>query len=533
MAFLGGTVITADERDRIVSGVDIEGGLIRMVGPRQEIERQIPPDTVRVDISGKTLVPGFVDAHNHLAVQGAALAHLQCGTPRMSSIAELAKAIADRADRTPEGQWIRGWDMNYEDYADGRMPTRWDIDAVSPRHPVTIFERRGHFVLVNTLALKRAGITDTVADPKGGKFVRDARGRLTGLVMDAARSFVLRSGVNVGHHGPDQGYEATLEEITADVERACRAYHRAGVTSVVDPQVTRRELEGYVAARRAGQLTVKTVCMLLSNHLADIKALGLGGRFGDAWLSLGPMKVVCDGSGSTSLFYASQKDGSVGYAYHTEGELRHLLLEAHRFGLQIGVHAIGDRAIDMTLDAFEAALRIAPREDHRHRIEHFSCPSDEALERVARAGIIPVTQVRPIYAYSDKAIATRGEDHMSRRMPLRTELDLDIPMVLSTDAYVSSYKPLDTIYSAVTRRTYQGRVLNDSQRISVLEAVRAYTFSAARSVFQDRDKGSIEVGKAADLVLVGGDLLNVPPADIPGLPIEMTLIDGEIVHRVG
>jgi predicted amidohydrolase YtcJ len=534
LAFVGGTVITADERDTVTGGVWMERGLIRAVGPSEVVTRVVPPDALTIDISGKTLVPGFIDAHNHLAFQGAALVQLQCGFPRVASIDALVRAVEDAARRTPEGQWIRGWGMDYAKYPEGRLPTRWDIDAVSRKHPVCIVHRGGHFALVNTVALEQAGIGPSPPDPKGGTFVRDARGRPTGMLRDAARQVVIKSGVDVGNHGPDIGYEAPLQEIVDDIERAGVVYREAGLTSVVDPQVTGRELRAYLEARRQGKLKVKTVCMMLSNHLADMKTLGLAGPLGDAWLSIGPMKLYCDGSlnGTAALYSAwRNQPGYFGYTYWTEEELKAILLEAHRFGLQVGVHASGDRAIDMVLAGLEDALRQCPRPDHRHRIEHCHPPTPGQLERIARVGIIPVCQPRQLVEAGDNYIANLGEERARRLIPLRSELDLGIPVVVSTDAFVCSYRPLDNISAAMTRRTWQGQVLGAGERISAREAVRAYTISAARSVFQERQKGSIEVGKAADLVLIGGDLLHTPGEDVPGLPIEMTVIDGEVVYQ--
>ncbi|MEE9325482.1 MAG: amidohydrolase, partial [Dehalococcoidia bacterium] len=465
------------------------------------------------------------------------LAQLQCKFPQIGSIEDLVKAVEKAAQSTSEEQWIRGWGMDYAKYPEGRMPTRWDIDPVSKNHSVCIVHVSGHFALVNSLALKRAGVSDNTPDPKGGKFVRDQKGRLTGMLLDAAMQVIKQSGVDVGSHGPDIGYQATIEEIVKDIDRACRAYHKVGITSVVDPQVTRREMPAYLEARKQGKLRIKTTCMFLSNHLADMKALGLTGRMGDEWLSIGPMKFYCDGSliGATAAFYSPYENQpeNRGYTFWNEGELRALLLDAHQSGLQVGIHTQGDRAIDMVLGALEEALRKHPREDHRHRIEHCGYPTEKQLERIAKLGIMPVNQPRYLYEVGDNFVANLGEERASRLIPSRSELDLGIPVVLSTDADVVSYKPLDTISAAVTRKTWQGQVLGEGERISVGEAIKAYTISAARSVFQENQKGSIEVGKAADLVLIGGELLSIPGEEIPNLPVEMTLIDGEIVHQAG
>ncbi|MFQ5934637.1 MAG: amidohydrolase, partial [Dehalococcoidia bacterium] len=326
LAFLGGKAFTADAKSTIASGVYVEGGRIRAVGHHDEMKKLLPADTRIVDIQGKTLVPGFIDAHNHLPSQGASLTGVDFRYPQVASIEDLAKAVALAAEDTPPGQWIRGSGMDYGKYPEGRMPTRWDIDPVSGDHPVSIGHVSGHFALMNTLALEQAGITDSTPDPKGGKLVRDEGGRVTGMLLDAAMQMVERGAVDVGNHGPALGYQASIQELVEDIDRACRAFHQEGITSVVDPQVTRREMPAYLEARTQGRLGVKTTCMFLSNHLTDVKALGLAGDLGDPWLSVGPMKFYCDGSliGCTAAFYSPYQNQSdnLGYTFWSPEELK-------------------------------------------------------------------------------------------------------------------------------------------------------------------------------------------------------------------
>lgn len=535
IALVGGTVITCDDRDTTAGGVYVENGRISRVGSAQDILTHLPPETTVVDISGKTLTPGFMDAHNHLTLQGAALGAVRFNFPEVASIEDLVRAVARGAEQTPEGRWIRGWGMDYDKYPDGRRPTRWDIDPVSKDHPVCIVHYTGHFVLVNSVALKMAGIDDRVTDPVGGKFVRDDRGRLTGLVLDCAQQLVVPSRVQVGHHGPDIGYDTPLDELVDDIERACLAYHRAGITSVVDPQVTTREAAGYFEAKRRGRLKVKTTLMYMSNHLPAIKELGLFAPIGDQWLSIGPIKYYCDGAlvGGTAAFHEplAYAPDTYGYTYWEEEALRASLIETHGTGLQFGIHAQGDRAIGMVLNSVEEAIRRVPRSDHRHRIEHFGGPTVEQVERAARLGVIPITQPGQLFEAGDDLIHNYGEARAQRLYPLRSMLDAGIPAVISTDAFVQSYKPLDCIRGAVNRTSWRGQDMGQGERISVKEAIRAYTISAARASFQEADRGSIEPGKAADLTLIGGDILNVPTDQIAELSIDLTMIDGHIVHQ--
>ncbi|MCH8087352.1 MAG: amidohydrolase [Chloroflexi bacterium] len=533
LAFLGGKIFTSDAKSTIVSGVYAEEGRIRRVGHADEIRKSLPPDTRIIDLQGKTLLPGLMDAHNHMVHVGTTMDNMQVGYPKIGSVGELASAVANAAEDTPEGEWIRGWGMDYAKYPGGQMPTRWDIDDMSRKHPVVIVHTSGHFALVNSLALEQAGITDSVQDPKGGRFVRDEKGRLTGMLLDSAQRVVIKGAVDVGNHGPDPGQDTPVEDLVQAIERVCKMYHKEGLTSIVDAQVTAREMPAYVEARNRGVLGVKVHCMYLSNHLKDVKALGVTGFMGDSRLSAGTIKCYADGSliGCTAAFqnpYVNPPD-TYGYTYWDRDELRDLLLESHTAGLHTGTHSQGDAAMEMVVSSWEEILKEHPREDHRHRIEHCGYPIKH-LERMAKLGLLAISQPSYLYYNGDGFLANLGEERAKKLIPLRSELDLGIPIVLSTDSPVVSFRPLDNISAAVSRVTMEGQDCGKDERITVEEAIRGYTINAAYSVFKEGEKGSIEVGKAADFTLIGGDLLNTPGEEIRNLSVEMTVIDGEIVY---
>lgn len=543
-AFINGEVITVDADNRICEAVLVDGDQIAAIGSNDEILRQTDARVEVIDLDGRTLMPGFIDAHNHLTHQGAAFNTVDFGYPAVASISDLRDAVGHAAENSAPGQWIRGWGMNYEKFSDGRIPTRWDLDDLSPDNPVCIVHVSGHNVLVNSLALTLAGVDDNTPDPDGGKFVRDEQGRITGYAYDAAQQLVIPTSVDVGHHGPDIGYDLPLEELVDDIDRACKAYLKVGITSVVDPQVTTREMPGYMAARKQGKLTVKTTCMYLSNHQDAINELGITDHIGNDLLSIGPMKYYCDGAliGGTALFYADEpqhdhgckcnKSAGRGYTYWPDIEaFKEALIDTHRRGMQFGVHTQGDMAMDIVLDAIEEAHRRYPRNDTRHRIEHCHGPTREQVARIKRLGVIPVTQPGQINETGDDLTEIYGERRAKRFCPLRDMLDEGIPAVVSTDAFVQSYKPFDAISAAVNRISLTGRDMGEAQRISVLEAIRAYTWNAAHSVYHETRKGSIEVGKLADLVVIDSTLLSVPVEEIAKQEVLMTLSNGEIVYR--
>ena len=306
-AFINGRVLTMDVNNTVAEAVAVSGRRVGIVGSNAEVKSAIGNGGKVFDLAGGTLLPGFIDAHNHLTLQGAAMGAVDFGYPAVSSVAQLRETVQQAAQKTAKGRWIRGWGMNYEKYPDGR-PNLRDIDDVSPDNPVCIVHVTGHFVLVNSVALRLAGVDHNTLNPQGGALEHDDKGQLTGLAQDSAQQLVVPSSVKVGHHGPDIGYDIALAELTDDIARACQSYLAAGITSVVDAQVTTREMPGYIAARDSGKLQVRTTCMYLSNHVEAINELGITGAIGDDWLSIGPIKFYCDGTliGGTALFYGSE-----------------------------------------------------------------------------------------------------------------------------------------------------------------------------------------------------------------------------------
>lgn len=543
-AFINAQVITVDRSNSISEAVLVEAEIIKAVGTTEQILALCNDSHEVIDLTGKTLMPGFIDAHNHLTHQGAAFATVDFGYPAVTSIADLRQSVTQAVENCSPGQWIRGWGMNYEKFSDGRIPTRWDLDDISPNNPVCIVHVSGHNVLVNSLALSLAGVDDQTSDPDGGMFVRDEQGRITGYAYDSAQQMVIPTSVNVGHHGPDIGYDLPLQELVDDIDRACQAYLKVGITSIVDPQVTTREMPGYMEARKQGKLTIKTTCMYLSNHQNAINELGITDHIGNDLLSIGPMKYYCDGAliGGTALFYADEPQGDHGckcnksagrgYTYWPDIEaFKEALIDTHSRGMQFGVHTQGDMAMDIVLDAIEEAHRRFPRDDTRHRIEHCHGPSREQVARIKRLGVIPVTQPGQINESGNELIEIYGEKRAERFCPLRDMLDEEIPFVVSSDAFVQSYKPFDAISAAVNRLSLTGKQIGEAQRISLLDAIRAYTWNAAYSVYHEKHKGSIEVGKLADLVIIEGDFLSVATEDIVNQQVWMTLSNGEIVYQ--
>lgn len=532
MVIVNGSVFTAAAEHPRAQAVGIEDGVIVAVGTNDEVLAS-GPGAVVVDAEGRTVIPGLIDAHNHFLATGESMGTLDVRFPGVRSVAELVGKVAREVPVKQRGEPISGY--GYDDAKYERLPTRWDLDEVAPDNPVVIGHVSGHYVLTNTAAMEASGVREPAADPPGGEIDRDAEGRMTGIFRDAAISMVQPTAVEIGHHGPNFHVRAEPQALLAAVDRAGRAYVEAGLTTVCDAQVTARELATYREARRLGRLHVRTVCMPLSHQLADYEALGLAGPFGDDWLAIGPMKFYCDGSliGGTAAF--SEPYGAhgefPGLLFWNEDDLVQAIVAAHRDGWQIGVHAQGDRAIGIVLNAFERCLQARRDDDPRFRVEHAGYPTQDQLLRMRSLGVVVVAQPSYLRDSGDDFLE-RLPDRAHHLQPLRSALGLGIPIVLSSDADVASYRPLDTIASAVDRRTLSGLSIGPEESLTVAEAVRAHTIGAAFSIRAEDRLGSIEVGKLADVVLVGGDLFASEPDALRALPIDMTIIGGEIVHRL-
>jgi predicted amidohydrolase YtcJ len=537
LVLLNGRVFTARPGEPpFDGGLAIAGDRIVAVGGNHAALAAAPPDAQQLDLEGRSILPGFVDAHHHLAFTGAELASIDVRYPGVASIADLVARIADVAERTPDGTWIRAVGMNPELFGDARLPTRWDLDEATRVHPVLVQHMSGHHALANSAALEARAVDDSAADPEGGHLIRDERGRITGYFLDAAQQLIVPVGVDIGHHGPGFHDDAPLEEVVADIDRGARAALEAGITSVVDAQVTRRELTGYRVARDRGLLGVRLTAMPISSQLDAFEDLGVAGRFGDDRLAIGPMKFYADGAltGGTAAFttpYGPAGEFTGSLYWGSDAAFRDAIVRAHASGWQIGVHAQGDRAIDRVLDAYEAALTAHPRDDHRHRIEHCGGPRPDQVARLAELGVIVVGQPRYFWDAGDGWLAAFDPERAHRLQPYREMLDAGVRFALSSDAPVASHRPMDTIASAVLRTTVSGAVIGSDQALAVDEAVRACTAGAAASYFADDRLGTLEVGTLADVVVLDRDLFATPPATIGDVAVDMTIVGGEVAYR--
>ena len=472
-------VITVDESRPRAASIAILGDRIVGVGDRNQFV-----GTARrvIDLDGQTVVPGFNDAHNHMNGYGASLNQVNLSATVVRSVEEIVDAIGRRAAQTPPGVWIIGSGYDDNKLAEHRHPTRHEVDAVSPNNPVLLNHTSGHFCVVNTAAMRLARVGE-VAVPEGGVVALGPDGQPTGLLEEQAQTLAR----NLLH-------PRAIADMVENLGTASDQYLREGITSCQEAGVggilgtsEPLELAAYQQARRAGRLRVRVTLMpavetlhATDHHVDDdepfVLDLGLHSGFGDHWLRFGAVKIFADGSliGRTAAMceHFEGEPDNTGYFQMAEERLHALIMKAHRSGWQVGVHAIGDRAVGSVLDAYAAAQQRYPRPDARHRIEHCGMCRAEDVARIASLGVIPVPQARFISEIGDgmaRAIGDRRGDCYRQR----SFLDAGIVVPGSSDRPVVNGAPLLGIHDLVNQRTAAGMTFNPHEALTPDEAIRA------------------------------------------------------------
>jgi predicted amidohydrolase YtcJ len=518
-------VLTVDPRQPSAEAVAIAGDRILAVGSNDEIDALAGPATKKLDLAGRTVVPGFIDGHSHPAYSGRR--HLRFIDCDLRSIAAIQEAVRERAANTPPGEWVVGFKYDDTKTTERRFITREDLDAAAPHHPVYIAHRGGHTGYVNSLALQKAGISEKSGDPEGGRFVRDpATGRLTGRLLErAAEIYELMI--------PAFG-TTTREEDREAVRLITRMFAKAGVTSSVDAYGTPEDLRAYQDAREAGDLSTRICCMIGYAHLDRMLAAGVRTGLGDDWVRVGGMKATCDGSISErtarlSQPYAGRPD-DFGMIVADAEELYGYSRKAHEAGWQIGIHANGDVGIGMVLDLYERLQRELPRRDPRFRIEHCTVINDDLVRRIKALGAIPTPFATYVYFHGEK-MQEYGEERLDSMFALRSFLDAGVRPTMASDYPPGPFEPMMALQSMVTRTDISGHVWGPSQTISVEEALRVCTLNGAFSTFEEHVKGSLEPGKLADLVVLGRDPLAEDPSSLIAIPVERTMAGGRWIYE--
>lgn len=522
LVLVNGHVVTMDPRQPRAQSVAIADGRFLAVGSDDAVRNLATAGTRVVDLGGKTVVPGFIDAHSHPAAAGRQ--HLKQVDCDLRSISDIQAAIRARAEKTPPGEWVLGFKYDDTKTRDGRPLTRQDLDAAAPAHPVYVQHRGGHTAYVNSLALQKAGVAEDASDPPGGHFERDSAGRLTGRVKErATQPFddVIPSG-------------DTRDDYREGVRIISQMMSRAGITSVHDAYGTPDDLRAYQDARDAGELSLRVYCLIGSAHLDAMLAAGVRTGLGDEWVRVGAMKMTCDGSISERTArlaepYVGRPDDR-GMLVSTEQELYAKLAQAHAAGWQLGVHANGDEAIGLVLGIYERLQRERPRRDPRFRLEHCTVVTDALVARIKALGAIPTPFSTYVYYHGEK-MAEYGAPRLDRMFALRSFLDAGVRPTQASDYPPGPFEAMMALQSEVTRTDMKGTVWGPRQRITVEEAIRVGTLHGAYASFEERQKGSIEAGKLADLVVLGRDPFREDPSSLVTIPVERTMVGGRWVFE--
>lgn len=516
-------VITIDPRSPKAQALAMGHGRFLAVGGNDDMESLIGPDTRVMDLTGKTVLPGFIDAHIHVLSSG--IKHVTTADCEQPSVAAVQAALREQAAATPAGEWVQGFKYDDTKTPERRFLTRQDLDAVGTDHPIFVSHRAGHVYGINSKGMELAGINRDTPDPPGGRYGRDpATGELDGVIYERA-SDPIRENLLPG---------VTPTDRRAGLRRIMGMLAKAGLTSVHDARVTNEELITYQEGRDNGELDLRVYMLMAYPHFPALKDAGLKTGFGDDRLRLGGIKMVADGAIAARTAYLSEPyEGSEdehGILAMSVAEIEPLVMDIHQAGFQVCIHANGDATIDMVLDAYEKAQTAFPREDTRHRIEHCTVINPDILRRMKELGCVATPFCTYVFHHGEK-MQFYGERRLQWMFAQRSFLDYGIIATGATDYPPGPYEPLMGIQSCVTRTDSDGKLWGPNQKISVEEALRIYTMHSAYAGFEEEIKGSIQVGKLADLVVLGADPTAIDPFGIKDIPVERTVVGGKTVYE--
>jgi hypothetical protein len=522
MVLVNGNIWTVNDRQPTAQAVAIAYGRFLAVGTNAEVQALATARTKRIDLAGRTVVPGFIDAHTHPADSGRR--HLREVDCDLRSIAGIQAALRARAAKTPAGQWVLGFKYDDTKTVEGRPLTRQDLDAAVPDHPVYVNHRGGHTSYVNSLAFKSAGVSEETPDPPGGHFDRDQAGRLAGLVRELATEPFTKVIPSTFTRGDYQEGVKLISGMMA----------RSGVTSVHDAQGSPDDLRAYQDAYEAGELAVRVYCLIENRYLEQMNQAGVRTGLGNEWVRVGAVKLVCDGSISERTARLSApyvgRPNDFGILMLDEPTLYSHARKAHEAGWQIGVHANGDVAIDITLRVYERLQQELPRRDPRFRIEHCTVINDSLVQRIRAIGAIPNPFSTYVYYHGEK-MKEYGAERLNHMFAVRSFLNAGVRVTQTSDYPPGPFEPMMALQSSVTRTDVKGNVWGPAQRITVKEALKVGTLHGAYASFEERVKGSIEPGKLADLVVLGRDPFREDPMSLIKIPVERTMVGGKWVFE--
>lgn len=536
-AFINGNVITADEHFSRAEAFLVDGEKFACVGTIEEVLKAAGEGCATVDLGGKTVLPGFNDSHLHLLNYAYGLSKFDCS--RASSIDEMVEQCRKYIEekQIPAGAWVSGRGWNQVFLSENRPPSREDLDRISTAHPIVFTRVCEHMVAVNSMALELAGITEETENPEGGEIERDENGRLTGMLKETARYLIYRI-------IPPK----TVDEIKDMLEEAIGTASALGVTSAqTDDFETfsdkdwRKVIEAYRELIAEGRMNIRVYeqCLLPQiDRLKEFLAEGYVTGKGDSYFKIGPLKLLTDGSlgGRTAFLSRPYHDAPDrrGIPVFTREELDELIVTAHKSGMQLVCHGIGDAAMNRILDSYEKAQREMPKEDARAGIIHVQITDMPLIRRFKEQQVL--AYLEPVCLNSDLHIVRDrvGEELAETSYNYRTFCDMGIRTPMSSDCPVDSLNPFDSMYVGVNRMDYsgfpEGGFMPD-QRLTVEQMIRGFTIDGAYASFEEKEKGSVEEGKYADFIIVSEDPLSIDPRRLREIRTEETYLGGRRIYK--
>jgi len=538
-----GKIITVDSNDHIAQALAIRNGQILDVGSNESISKYIGHETKIIDLQGKTVTPGLIDSHAHLPFLGLRENGSWVNLQGLYTLEEVLEALFQKTRKTATGDWIFAWGLESMSL---EFMNKTDLDKVSRKHPIVIAHTTGQWGFANTYALDVAGISKDTPNPVGGKIDKSSlTGEPTGLLIHYQALYLVRKHIPSDY----DGFQRALLY-------ACQLYAAEGVTTIHDNFVPFSEIgsgnsvNGYSQVLLGGKLPLRiklwpyipniNVAQQVVGDISNSKDVnphsalkGLlflkkedPGLFESIW---GGWKIAVDGGGPTALYYQNP----FGLAMHPQKDFFELVNLLHQSDQQISIHSVGDRAVDLSLKAIEIALQRKLRRDHRHRLEHAMMPSSNALPFMKELGIVISTHPQFIYGWGDNMEGLRRRDFPGGRViPLKSYIKNDIPVAFGADPPAFPFiQPQIALSQATIRTSRRGAKFNSSESISIKEAIRIQTMGSAYAAFQEKQIGSLEKGKEADLVVWDSDFLAITADKISKVKAELTIINGKIVYQ--
>ena len=531
--FINGNFITLENDTARAEALGSAGDTIAIVGSNEDVKSWGKEAEV-IDLKGATVIPGLIDSHSHITAGAIWSRHANVSTVTCDNLSDVLLTLTQKVEDTAPGDWVQGFGYDDTGMPEMRHLNKRDLDAVSEQHPIFVSHISGHLAYLNTKALELVGIDKSTPDPVGGEIVRDEHGEATGLLLETA-GFLAREKLP----------KPTRDEFKQHLTDMIADYNKHGLTSTHDGAIGFTGGDTFFGVCneliQAGEMNIRIYGAVLAGHYEKYDELGVGKQFGNEYVRVGGIKFFQDGSiqGLTGALlddYANKPGHRGGGPLHgliyPQEEFNALILKHHKNGDHIVVHGNGDAAIESILRAIELAQKEHPRDDPRHMLIHAQMSHDKHIQQMINLGVIPSYFINHVYYWGDRhRDIFLGEKRASRMEPLQTSLNMGLKFSVHSDFPVTPIDPLFSIHTCVNRHTRSGKVLGEAECISPLEALKTFTTYAALCSFEEDIKGTLEVGKLADMTVLSEDILDVEKTSIKDIKVLRTVVGGKTVFE--